>query len=54
MKKILGLMLVLSFALCACGLTKEKLGLKRNTPDASQVEVRQPLDLPPDFSNLPD
>lgn len=54
MKKLLGLMLVLSFALCACGLTKEKLGLKRNVPDASQVEARQPLDLPPDFSTLPD
>jgi hypothetical protein len=54
MKKILGLMLALSFVLCACGLTKEKLGLKRDTPDASKVEVRQPLDLPPDFSNLPD
>lgn len=54
MKKNLVLMLVLTLVLCACGLTKEKLGLKRSMPDATQVEVRQPLDLPPDFSNLPD
>lgn len=54
MKKILSLMLALSCILCACGLTKKDLGLNRSTPDETQVQMRPPLDLPPDFDTLPE
>ncbi len=54
MKKMLSLMLVLSVVLSACGLTKKDLGLNRSTPDETKVEIRQPLDLPPDFDTLPE
>ena len=54
MKKNLVLFLALISFLSACHLTKKDLGLATQTPDETQVEVRQPLDLPPDFDTLPD
>ncbi len=54
MKKMLSLLLALSFALAACGLTKKDLGLNRAVPDETQVKMRQPLDMPPDFDTLPE
>ncbi|MDD7313797.1 MAG: DUF3035 domain-containing protein [bacterium] len=40
--------------LSACGLTKEKLGLSRPSPDETQVEQRAPLSLPPEFDVRPE
>ncbi len=54
MKKILFLMVVCSVALSACGLTKQDLGLAKDTPDETKVETRKTLALPPDFDVLPD
>ena len=54
MKKTLILMLIMSFTVCACGLTKKDLGLAKSTPDETKVETRKSLDLPPNFDVLPD
>lgn len=54
MKKLLILMLMMSFTICGCGLTKKDLGLSKQTPDETKVETRKSLDLPPDFDKLPD
>ncbi len=54
MKKQVVLLLILSCVLSACGLTKKELGLSKSTPDETRVETRQPLDLPPDFDELPE
>ena len=51
MRVILVLCLVMS--LNACGLTKEKLGLSRKSPDENTVETRAPLSLPPEFNVRP-
>lgn len=40
-------------SLGACGWTKEKLGLTRHGPDASKVETRDELILPPEYSVRP-
>ena len=53
MKKLLILMLLMSFTICSCGLTKKDLGLAKQAPDATKVETRKSLDLPPDFYSLP-
>lgn len=50
----LSLLFLASIVLASCSLTKEDLGLKRTSPDASVVQTRKPLDLPPDFDTLPD
>lgn len=54
MKKVVFAVLGLSFLLTGCGLTKKDLGLSRSVPDETSVETRQPLDLPPDFYELPE
>ena len=54
MRKIIVVLFMATVILTGCGLTKEDLGLNRTSPDASVVETRQPLDLPPDFDKLPD
>lgn len=54
MKKIVCFMLLVSFALCGCGLTKKQLGLSRSAPDETSVETRRPLELPPDYNILPE
>lgn len=54
MIRIVSLCLIFALGLSGCGLNKESLGLKRTSSDAAAVEVRQPLDLPPDFDKLPD
>ncbi len=36
-----------------CGWTKEKLGLTRHGPDATKVQVRDELILPPEYSVRP-
>ena len=39
--------------LSACGLTKEKLGISRKSPNETTVETRAPLSLPPEFDVRP-
>lgn len=55
MKKIFVLftLVTLCTVLSACGWTKEKLGLTRHGPDASKVETRNELILPPEYSVRP-
>lgn len=43
----------LVLSLNACGWTKEKLGLVRHGPDAEQVQTRDELILPPEYSVRP-
>ena len=55
MKKIM-LIFVCTALICAlngCGWTKEKLGLKRHGPDATKVQTRDELILPPEYSVRP-
>ena len=40
-------------SLNGCGWTKEKLGLTRHGPDASKVQTRDELILPPEYSVRP-
>ena len=47
------LVLCLVMSLGACGLTKEKLGLSRKSPNEATVESRAPLSLPPEFDVRP-
>lgn len=55
MKKIsiILVLITLCAALNSCGWTKEKLGLTRRGPDASRVETRDELILPPEYSVRP-
>ena len=55
MKKIIVLFActALICALNGCGWTKEKLGLKRHGPDATKVQTRDELILPPEYSVRP-
>ncbi len=55
MKKIM-LIFACTALICAlngCGWTKEKLGLKRHGPDATKVQTRDELILPPEYSVRP-
>lgn len=47
------LVLCVVMSLSACGMTKEKLGLSRQSPDETTVETRRPLSLPPHFDVRP-
>jgi hypothetical protein len=40
-------------ALSGCGSISSMLGLERHVPDESQVTVRPPLTLPPDYDLMP-
>ncbi len=51
MRKIISLGLVLVLASCSWG--KQELGLANVSPDETQVEVRKPLSLPPQFDVRP-
>lgn len=51
MRKILVLGLVLAVAACSWG--RKDLGLANVSPDETQVEVRKPLSLPPEFDVRP-
>ncbi len=53
MRKVFLILLGLSFMLCACSSLKKTLGLERSVPDETQLETRQPLDMPPDMNELP-
>lgn len=53
MKKLF-ILICVCFMLNACGLTKKDLGLQKSIPDETKVETRKPLDLPPNFDELPD
>ena len=55
MKKIYLLLActVLISLLNGCGWTKEKLGLTRHGPDATKVQTRDELILPPEYSVRP-
>ncbi len=44
---------VLISSLGGCGWTKEKLGLTRHGPDAQNVQIRDELILPPEYSVRP-
>ncbi len=44
--------LILSVAACS-GMTKEKLGLAKKTPNEKLVEQRAPLSMPPEFHLRP-
>lgn len=46
---VLGLML----AIAACSWGRKDLGLANVSPDETQVEVRKPLSLPPEFDVRP-
>lgn len=55
MKKIM-LIFACTALICGlngCGWTKEKLGLKRHGPDATKVQIRDELILPPEYSVRP-
>ena len=52
MKKII-VSSFLIMALCACGITKEKLGLEKSSPDEMSVVSRAPLSIPPEFGMRP-
>ena len=55
MKKIM-LIFACTALICGlngCGWTKEKLGLKRHGPDATKVQTRDELILPPEYSVRP-
>jgi hypothetical protein len=55
MKKIyiISALIVLVSSLSGCGWTKEKLGLTRHGPDAQNVQTRDELILPPEYSVRP-
>lgn len=53
MKRIILSLCLAMLALSACEMSKQDLGLSRSTPDETAVEMRRPLDLPPDFNVLP-
>lgn len=55
MKKIsiFSALIVLCVGLNSCGWTKEKLGLTHHGPDASKVETRNELILPPEYTVRP-
>lgn len=44
---------VVIFSLSGCGWTKEKLGLTRHGPDATNIQTRDELILPPEYSIRP-
>ena len=52
MKKICLLLALLLFV-SACGLTKEKLGMTRKTPDDGYQARKERLVIPPDFDVRP-
>lgn len=52
MKKIFVLLAVIMLV-SACGLTKEKLGMKRSTPDDGFEARKERLVIPPDFDVRP-
>ena len=52
MRNILCLVLV-AILLSACSTTREDLGLKGKTPDASKVAEQKQLLLPPNYDLLP-
>lgn len=52
MKKIFVLLAVVML-FCACGLTKEKLGMKRSTPDDGYKARKERLVVPPDYDVRP-
>jgi len=52
MRKICLLLTMLAF-LSACGLTKEKLGMARSTPDDGFKARKERLVVPPDYDVRP-
>jgi len=52
MKRIF-ILLAMVMLFSACGLTKEKLGMKRSTPDDGYVARKERLVVPPDFDVRP-
>ena len=52
MKKILLLLLTVMFV-SSCGLTKEKLGMTRSTPDDGFKSRKERLVVPPDYDVRP-
>ena len=52
MNKILISSLVM-MTLCACGITRDDLGLEKETPDEMMVVARPPLSIPPEFDLRP-
>ncbi len=49
----LGVFAVSMIALAGCGSISSTLGLERHVPDETQVVVRPPLTLPPDYNLMP-
>ncbi|MBR1605301.1 MAG: DUF3035 domain-containing protein [Alphaproteobacteria bacterium] len=52
MKKIVISSIVVTM-LCACGVTRDDLGLEKESPDEMMVISRAPLSIPPEFNLRP-
>ena len=52
MRIVFGILVIALLSACS-GVTKESLGIAKNSPNEKVVEQRNPLSLPPEFDARP-